>query len=575
MAFLTGQTWYAGSTKWSAVAAWAAATSYTAGQLVRQLAAPAVGSERVFACVVAGTSGGSEPSWVTTHGAKTTDNTVTWQDVTGKAAVNGDAANTSTWNSAKSTAVSLGVVVKNVAGTHHFICTTAGNAGTGSEPSWNTTAGATTVDNAATWTSLGAVGAFSAWGAPAARLNLFLATGFFSAAGDTVFVSNSHAETQAAALAYNATNSGSPARKTVVVCVDDSAAPPAALATTGSVTTTGANAVSWGYNTYTCGLVINSATGANATGMVLGGSTGNVFENCAFNKLSTSAANVTVGGGTGGDNEFRNCTFTFGNAGDLLSLGLGRGRFVGGALADSGTTPTTLLTNGSTGTYRFRGVDLSGVTGTLAALGTAPMDVYLESCRLGSGVTKQPSGSNFPINLRLYLHNCDSGATNTSEYENAAAGIVQTETSVVRTGGASNGTTPLSWLVTSGANTSYYQPLVTSEIVQWQDTTGNSKTAAVELTTDTALTNADCWLEIEHPGSASHPLASVVTTRAALLATPVALTTSAATWGGAAKTYKYKLSVAFTPQMKGPVKARVYVARASTTLYVEPLIVIT
>ncbi|AWM37023.1 hypothetical protein GobsT_50750 [Gemmata obscuriglobus] len=571
MAFLTGQTWYVDSTKWSAVTAWAAATVYTAGQLVRQLATPAVNSERVFVCVVGGTSGGSEPSWVTTHGAKTTDNTVTWQDVTGKAAVNGKAALTSDWTAAKSTAVSLGVVIKNVAGTHYFICTTAGNAGTGSEPAWNTAAGATTADNAATWTSLGAVGTFSAWGAPAARLGVYMATGFFHAVGDVIRFNSAHAETQASALAYAATSSGNGTKKTAFLCVDDADA----LATGGSVTTTGASAVSLGMYYYVYGLTVNAGTGANAAAIALGASSGNVFERCTFNRVATTAANVTVGGGTSGDNEFRDCAFTFGNAGDQLSLNVGRGRFSGGSIAATGTVPTTLLVNGGSGTYRFRGVDLSGVTGTLAALGTTPTDVYLESCRLGSGVTKQPSGSNSPINLRLYLHNCDSSATNTSEYENAAAGIVQTETSVVRTGGASNGTTPMSWLVTSGANTSYYQPLVTSELVQWQDTTGNSKTATVELTTDTALTNADCWLEIEYAGNSGHPLASVVTTRAAPLATPAALTTSSAMWGGTAKTYKYKLSAAFTPQMKGPVKARVSVARASTTLYVDPLIVIT
>lgn len=572
MAFLSGQTWYAGSTKWAAVAPWAASTSYSAGQLVRQLATPAVGSERVFVCVNAspGSSGASEPTWVTTHGAKTTDNAVTWQEVTGKAAMNGDAANTSNWNAAKNTAVSLGVVIKNIAGTHYFVCTTAGTAGNGSEPSWNTTAGATTTDGGATWTSLGAVGGFSAWGAPAARLNLFMATGFFSAAGDVILFNSAHAETQAAAVAYTASLSGTGTKRTVFLCVDDAGA----LATGGSVTTTGANAVSLGFHYYVYGLTVNAGTGANAVGIALGGSSGNVFENCTFNKVATSAANVTVGGGTGGDNEFRNCAFTFGSAGDQLSLGLGRGRIVGGSVAASGTVPTTLLTNGSTGLYRLRGVDLSGVTGTLASLGSAPMDVFLENCRLGSGVTKAPSGSNTSINLRLHLHNCDSGATNYTEYEGTVAGSAQSETAVVRTGGASNGTTPMSWLVTSTSTASYYLPFATSELVQWQDTTGNSKTATVELTTDTALTSADCWLELEHPNSSGYPLAATATTRAAPLATGTTLTTSSAAWGGTTKTYKYKLQAAFTPQMKGPVRARVVLAKPSTTVYVDPLVVI-
>jgi hypothetical protein len=571
MTFLTGQTWYAGSTKYAAVAAWAASTAYTAGQLVRQLATPAVGSERVFICIVAGTSGGSEPTWTTTQGAKTTDNTATWQEVTGKAAVNGDAANTTNWtNGAKSTTPSLGVIIKNVAGTHYFICTTSGAAGTGSEPTWNTTAGATSTDASATWTCLGAVGNFAIWNAPAARFSLFMATGFFNAAGDQVRFHNAMVDSQASAITYNATGAGTALKKTAFICVDDAGA----LSTGGAITTTGANAVTIGAYFYIYGLTVNAGTGANAVGMTLGSSSGNVFENCTFNKVATSAANIAIGGGTGGDNEFRNCTFTFGNTGDQMSFGLGRGRFFGGSVAASGTVPTTLFTNGSGGTYRLRGVDLSAITGTLASLGSTPMDVYLENCRLGSGVTKAPSGTNSPINLRLHLDNCDSGATNYTDYLNTAAGLVQTETSIVRTGGASNGTTAQSWLLTSGANASFYQPLVTDEIAQWQDTTGSSKTATVEFTTDTPLTNADCWLEIEYPASASYPSGQVVTTRAALLASPASLTTSSATWGGTAKTFKYKLSASFTPQAKGPIKARIYLAKPSTTIYVDPLITV-
>src|SRR6185436_9576783 len=77
---------YVGSTKWTAVAAWAVTTAYTVGQLVRQNAVPSVGSERVFLCIQAGTSGGSEPTWNLTMGSITTDSTVVWKEVTGKSA---------------------------------------------------------------------------------------------------------------------------------------------------------------------------------------------------------------------------------------------------------------------------------------------------------------------------------------------------------------------------------------------------------------------------------------------------------------------------------------------------------
>lgn len=57
------------------ISAWAAATAYSLGDVVRDTS----GNETLyFHCTTAGTSGGAEPSWTTTVGGTTSDNTAVW-----------------------------------------------------------------------------------------------------------------------------------------------------------------------------------------------------------------------------------------------------------------------------------------------------------------------------------------------------------------------------------------------------------------------------------------------------------------------------------------------------------------
>jgi hypothetical protein len=174
------------------------------------------------------------------------------------------------------------------------------------------------------------------------------------------------------------------------------------------------------------------------------------------------------------------------------------------------------------------------------------------------------------------MYNCDSGTTNYRLWIETYAGSIKSETTLVKTGGASDGTTALSWKLTTTANANEtIAPLITDDMAIWIDSTGSTKTISVDIlhNSATALTDAEVWLEIDYLGSSAQPLGTPASDkRATVLTTAANQTTSSATWTttGMTNPIKQKLEVTFTPNMKGFVYARVCLAKASYTIYVDP-----
>jgi hypothetical protein len=120
-----------------------------------------------------------------------------------------------------------------------------------------------------------------------------------------------------------------------------------------------------------------------------------------------------------------------------------------------------------------------------------------------------------------------------AHYQNE--GQFNQNTTIYRSGGASDGTTPLSWQIVTSTNSSWINFFETFTIAAGNTLTGSTRTVTVYgIANAAAVPNNDqIWFECEYLGSASSPLASFANnTKANNLAAGTSLTTdSTSNWG--------------------------------------------
>lgn len=576
----------AGKKSYWDVAQWAALTVYAAGALIRQLAAPAVGSERVFVCVVAGTSLASEPTFTLTRGAKTAEAAgPTWQECTGIAALNGDVTNTPSWTisatppgGVKNTSVTLGQVIKRDSAASYQICTTAGTAGNGAEPSFSDTAGTTTSDNTVTWTSLGVVGNFGVLAAPHARLQAAFAANW-GQTNNSFFLGDNHAETQSSNMTLTSPAGTAGTGIAFVYSFNHSGSVPPTSPTSGaSISTTAAATLTFLRSQYYRGVTFNFGSGANSSSVNFNvDQCQYVFTDCAFAKLATNSnAGAYTIGGSGNSCEiiFGNTTVKFGNTGDSIKL---LSSFIWTATPSAiqgATIPTTLFNPSAfigTSVSVLDGVDISAL-GSGAILGSSAQSgiFRMNECKLGSSWPLPSLASFSNAGLIFDAVNCDSGATNYFNARATTKGSHVQETTIVRTSGATDGTTPVSLKIVTTALSKWVSPFISQPITIWNDSTSSVTVTMYGIWGGGAVpNNDDIWMLVEYLGSNSSPLGSfATTTKASNLATGSAHTSDSSTWGGS--TTPFKMSATFTPQQKGPFTITIKAAKISSTFYIDP-----
>ncbi len=584
---LTDNAWYVdfgdgATTGYYAVTVRPQFAAVAAGVLRRQFTTPAVGSERVFICVIAGTTANvTDATWVLTRGALTTDGSATWQECTGLAGINGDLTNTPNWTTVKAVgAVTLGQLIQRNNAASYQICTTAGTPG-GSEPAFSDTAGVTTADGGTLiWTSCGVAGNFTGNQAPHARISNATAS-TWAQVGNSIFVKSSHAESSSVTITLGGV--GSAASPLNIMCHNGGAYPPLSgnLTTGASVTVTG-NTVSIDISNFANynGIAFIS-TGLSTPFLLADFGTGQqTFTNCSFSTTNASTNshiqirgparlvwdNVTVGFSAGGQFiQFGNINFLWKNTLSAIT----------GAVV-----PNTLFSNisSNSGAATLSGVDLSGL-GSGKSLLTSNgsnnwFSLLLRNCKLPASLQLTPVGG-LLAEARVSVINCSDTSNNYIVEANDFYGEQTTETTIVRSGGATDGTTPVSWKLVTSVNSKFLNPFPAMPIAIWNDTVGSSVTATIYgiWGTGSVPNNDDIWIEAEYLGSSATPQSSFITdTKANVLATGIPLSSDSSSWGGS--TTPFKMSVAFTPQMKGLIYIVVKAAKLSTTFYVDPKIVL-
>lgn len=516
-------TQYVSSVGYAAVAAWAASHTYAAGSIVRQLAAPALGNERCFRTANGGTTTTGEPAWVLTAGSSSPgDGTVLdWVECTG----------------------------------------------------------------------IQARQASNAWNAPHATLGAALASGW-AAAGDNIYVSHDHAESQS--VLHNLIWPGTLLLPSRCYCVNrgvGSSIPPQAvdLRTTATITCTAAGDAKFnnGGNSYCYGITFvctnNFGNLCPNTGAINTGSH-TTYDQCGFS--------LTAGGGSSNSikvakqlvTEWSFCTVTFAAIGQLFFTETGDFSWRGGTL--SGVNPTALFLPGGNGGARSRieGVDLSllGSGGAIASIANeVSSDITILNCKMGAGFIGTTAAIPNIGGPNITIDNCDATGTTYRTERYRYQGSVKSNASVVKLGGATDGTTQISHAYATLASTqaSFSQPLAGPTMFYWRDDI-NPHTVAVDILNDGAtLNNDDIWIDVEYLGSSLNPQGSFVSTnKATPLSTNAALSTSTASWTSPGVTTPIAQKIvtpSFSPGLKGLFQVRCRMAKQNATIYVDPLLQIT
>lgn len=272
-------------------------------------------------------------------------------------------------------------------------------------------------------------------------------------------------------------------------------------------------------------------------------------------------------------------------ASEFMKFGNGFHEIIDPSFVDSGSHRTGKIFNTgggpAIGRLLISGGDVSGLTGTSAIIdqGATLANISINNLKTAASPTWFANSING--GGRICITN--SGSADAPEYLRYSChyGTITSDTTNYRDSGASVEGTHVSWKLVSSSSAQTATPLVTPWMYGVISSTG-SKTFAVYVTQDGGagdLTDAEVWLEIEYLGTSNVAQSTFATDRVgpsgAFSGAAAQTDDSTSTWSGTiTETYMQKLSVTATVNEDGLYRARVALGKASTTLYVDPLVTV-
>ena len=464
-----------------------------------------------------------------------------------------------------------------------YECTTGGTGG-GTEPTWNASPGNTTADGSATFTCR----ACTTW-ADANVYLLYLSLG--EAAGDNLFVASDHVETLAAA--WSASWAGTVVSPNRIFSADKtSGEPPSVLQPGAAISTTGSNQLRLNFSGFLHaeGLVLTAGTGTDNANMRINDAGSSVSKYKGLTLIlggNNATPRIELMATSGSIPWLVDSWWRFAHASQAISAGGGTGgafKISGGGLLSGGVSPTTMFQVTTSANVLIEGVDLSAAATGMNLFGSSSPSVraLIINSKLPSGWTGQLNSSTPGAGATYDLVNCSAGDENYVYRRKTQMGEIFSETGRVRSGGATDGVTPISWRMVTNSNAEWqHLSLDTREIARWfprpgsGESLGSPITVSVDILHDsiTNLSNKDIWIHVQYLGTNGFPLSMFIDDAAASYTASAAnQDASSATWDttGMSNPNKQKLSVTFTPQEAGYILVTVMMAKPSYTVYVDP-----